>query len=101
MAYTPALVALISAVLAKALATLSIADPPDMVFAKENAELAYMPAELAAAKGTAWGLLCSITEYVDHEKRARSAEYRMDSAWFGQGAAIKQRALYEAMAMVA
>ncbi len=45
LAYTPALVALISAVLAKALATLSIADPPDMVFAKANAELAYMPAE--------------------------------------------------------
>lgn len=58
-------------------------------------------AELAAAKGTAWGLLCSITEYVDHEKRARSDEYRMDSAWFGPGAAIKQRALDEAMAMVA
>jgi phage/plasmid-like protein (TIGR03299 family) len=42
-------------------------------------------AELAAANGTAWGLLCAVTEYVDHEKRARSDEYRLDSAWFGQG----------------
>ena len=50
-------------------------------------------AELQAAKGTAWGLLCAVTEFVDHERRARSQEYRLDSAWFGQGAALKQRAL--------
>lgn len=34
-----------------------------------------------------------MTEYVDHERRARSNEYCMDSAWFGQGTQIKQRAL--------
>lgn len=58
-------------------------------------------AELGAAKGTAWGLLCSITEFVDHERRARSQEYRLDSAWFGQGAQLKQRALEAALQMVA
>ena len=58
-------------------------------------------AELDAAKGTAWGLLCSITEYVDHEKRSRGPEYRLDSAWFGQGAVLKQRALDEALALAA
>lgn len=57
-------------------------------------------AELGAAKGTAWGLLCSITEFVDHERRARSQEYRLDSAWFGQGAQLKQRALDAALQMV-
>jgi phage/plasmid-like protein (TIGR03299 family) len=57
-------------------------------------------AELGAAKGTAWGLLCSVTEFVDHERRARSQEYRLDSAWFGQGAAIKQRALDAALQLV-
>lgn len=57
-------------------------------------------AELGAASGTAWGLLCAITEYVDHEKRARSPEYRIDSAWFGQGAILKQRALDQAMQMI-
>lgn len=58
-------------------------------------------AELDAAKGTAWGLLCSITEYVDHEKRSRGPAYRLDSAWFGQGAVLKQRALDEALALAA
>ena len=57
-------------------------------------------AELGAAKGTAWGLLCAVTEFVDHERRARSQEYRLDSAWFGQGAAIKQRALEAALQLV-
>ncbi|MDY7566654.1 DUF932 domain-containing protein [Pseudomonas sp. RTC3] len=57
-------------------------------------------AELEAAKGTAWGLLNAVTEYVDHERRARSNEYRMDTAWFGQGAAIKQRALNTALQLV-
>ncbi len=57
-------------------------------------------AELAAAKGTAWGLLCAVTEFVNHERRARSQEYRLDSAWFGQGAALKQRALEHALQLV-
>ena len=57
-------------------------------------------AELSAAAGTAWGLLNAVTEYVDHERRARNAEYRLDSAWFGPGAAIKQRALDQALQLV-
>jgi phage/plasmid-like protein (TIGR03299 family) len=58
-------------------------------------------ATLASANGTAWGLLNALTEYVDHERRARSNEYRMDSAWFGQGAQIKQRALDAALMLAA
>ena len=42
-------------------------------------------AELASSQGTAWGLLNAVTQYVDHERRARSQDSRMDSAWFGQG----------------
>lgn len=57
-------------------------------------------AELAAAQGTAWGLLNAVTEFVDHERRARSQEYRLDSAWFGQGASLKQRALDQALQLV-
>lgn len=58
-------------------------------------------AELSTAKETAWGLLSSITEFVDHRRRARNQDYRLDSAWFGQGAALKQRALDEALKMAA
>ncbi|MDW5376398.1 DUF932 domain-containing protein [Halomonas sp. HP20-15] len=58
-------------------------------------------AELCTAKDTAWGLLNAVTEYVDHEKRARSNDYRMDSAWFGQGANLKDKALESALALVA
>ncbi|MDU4251189.1 MULTISPECIES: DUF932 domain-containing protein [unclassified Pseudomonas] len=57
--------------------------------------------QLDSARGTAWGLLNAVTEFVDHERRARSNEYRMDSAWFGQGAQIKQRALDAALRLVA
>jgi phage/plasmid-like protein (TIGR03299 family) len=58
-------------------------------------------ADLASAQGTAWGLLNAVTQYVDHERRARSQEYRLDSAWFGQGAQLKQRALDHALQLVA
>lgn len=57
--------------------------------------------ELDSSKGTAWGLLNAVTEYVDHEKRARSDEHRMDSALFGQGATVKQRALDYALQLAA
>lgn len=56
---------------------------------------------LQSAQGTAWGLLNGVTEYVDHERRARSQDYRLDSAWFGAGAAIKQKALEQAMLLAA
>ncbi len=54
-------------------------------------------ADLASASGTAWGLLNAVTEFVDHERRARNQDYRMDSAWFGAGASLKQRALDHAL----
>ncbi len=57
--------------------------------------------QLASAKNTAFGLLNSITEFVDHEKRAKSSDHRMDSAWFGQGASVKSKALNHAFALVA
>jgi phage/plasmid-like protein (TIGR03299 family) len=57
--------------------------------------------ELASANGTLWGLLNGVTEYVDQHRRARSQDYRLDSAWFGQGAAIKEKAFHEAMKLAA
>ncbi len=56
-----------------------------------------MGATLASADDTAWGLVNAVTQFVDHEKRARSTDNRLDSAWFGAGAALKQRALEQAL----
>lgn len=50
---------------------------------------------LRTSKGTAFGLLNSITEFVDHHRRAQSTENRLDAAWFGQGALLKQKAWKE------
>ncbi len=58
-------------------------------------------AAMPSANGTAWGLLNAVTQYVDHERRARSTDHRLDSAWFGQGAAIKGKAMHEALALAA
>lgn len=41
---------------------------------------------------SAWQWLNSVTEYVDHH-RGRSADTRVNSAWFGNGDTIKSRAL--------
>ena len=58
-------------------------------------------ATLASSAGTAWGLVNAITEHVDHHRRARSDDHRRDAAWFGAGAALKQKAWDEAMKLVA
>ncbi|HCA5035472.1 TPA: DUF932 domain-containing protein [Acinetobacter baumannii] len=57
-------------------------------------------AELSSAKDTAYGLLCSITEFCDHERRAMSPDHRLNSTWFGMGATIKQRGLEQALEMI-
>ena len=57
-------------------------------------------AELSSSKDTAFGLLNAVTEFVDHERRARNTDYRLDSAWFGAGANIKNGALEQAILLV-
>jgi phage/plasmid-like protein (TIGR03299 family) len=46
----------------------------------------------AHVKGSRWGMLNAVTQLVDHE-RGRSDNTRLESAWFGTGSAIKNRAL--------
>jgi phage/plasmid-like protein (TIGR03299 family) len=48
--------------------------------------------ELPGVAGTRWGMLNAVTELVDHE-RGRSNNTRIESAWFGTGAALKSRAV--------
>jgi phage/plasmid-like protein (TIGR03299 family) len=60
-----------------------------------------MGAHLASSDGTAWGLLNSVTEFVDHHRRSHSADHRRDTAWFGAGSLIKSRFWNEALKLVA
>ncbi|RQT30507.1 DUF932 domain-containing protein [Burkholderia contaminans] len=57
-------------------------------------------ADMASASGTAWGLLNAVTEFVDHHRRARSDDNRRDAAWFGSGAALKEKAWDEILKLV-
>ncbi len=58
-------------------------------------------ADLLSSKNTAFGLLNAVTEFVDHERKAKNSDYRMDSAWFGHGANTKSKALDQALLLVA
>jgi phage/plasmid-like protein (TIGR03299 family) len=49
--------------------------------------------DLTGTAGTVWGWLNAVTQYVDHEARAQSQDTRLNSAWYGKGAEIKNRAL--------
>jgi len=56
---------------------------------------------LSSSQNTAYGLINAVTEFVDHEKRARSTDNRLDSAWFGPGADLKDKALDHAVKLIA
>lgn len=43
-------------------------------------------------KGTAWGMLNAVTEYTDHHTGHKTQDARMDSAWFGTNANLKEQA---------
>ena len=46
---------------------------------------------------TGWGLVNAVTEYADHHKRARSQGNRLDNAWFGATANIKDAVFHEVL----
>lgn len=58
-------------------------------------------ADLPTAKGTAWGLVNAVTRYTDFDARARSQDTRLDSAWFGTKAKLKELAVSRALQMAA
>jgi hypothetical protein len=49
-------------------------------------------AGIPGVAGTRWAMLNAVTELIDHE-RGRSNNTRMESAWFGTGAVLKNKAL--------
>lgn len=48
--------------------------------------------DMDACVDTAWGLVNTVTEYVDHH-RGRSNDTRIERAWFGDGVATKELAV--------
>lgn len=56
-------------------------------------------AALKTAQNTVWGWLNAVTYVVDHQI-GRSAEKRLDKAWWGKTAVLKRKAFTEASAMV-
>lgn len=65
-------------------------------------QLQFAPgAAMASARGTAWGLVNAVTHDVDFAKRARSSDNRLTSAWYGTGAALKDKAVQAALALAA
>jgi phage/plasmid-like protein (TIGR03299 family) len=69
---------------------LVISDPAKKVFALLQRG---QGADLKSARGTAWGAVNAVTEYVDHYQRSKDAGTRLNSAWFGAGADRKATAL--------
>jgi len=55
-------------------------------------EGAAIGSDIDGVSGTRWGMLNAVTELVDHE-RGRSDNTRLESAWFGTGSALKNRAV--------
>lgn len=49
--------------------------------------------DLRSARGTAWGLVNGVTHYFDHARPTRTTDARLDTSWFGQGAAKKLTAI--------
>lgn len=56
--------------------------------------------ELSTAKNKLWGAVNAVTYYIDHVKTAAGAD-RLDSAWFGSGNALKEKAWAKASELIA
>ena len=53
-----------------------------------------------ASVGNAWGVLNAVTYYTDHATKARTNDNRLNNAWFGTNANLKQKTLDNLMLRV-
>lgn len=61
---------------------------------------AQMGADKKSTRQTLWGVVQAVAEHVDHNPWSRSAESRMDAAWFGYGNDLKVKTFKKALEMV-
>jgi phage/plasmid-like protein (TIGR03299 family) len=85
-----------TAVLPRQLAAKNLADRLTETFVEGK----YIGSDLESSNGTAWGLVNVTTEYLDHVRRQSKPGNRLNDAWFGNGAQIKQRAWERAVELV-
>ncbi|MHB8123384.1 MAG: DUF932 domain-containing protein [Desulfuromonadaceae bacterium] len=52
------------------------------------------------AYGTVWGLVNGVTEFVDHESKARIADRALWASWFGKGAELKTKSYQAALKLI-
>ena len=62
---------------------------------------AGLGSHLKSSEGTAFGLLNSVTEWADHRRKTRTVDSRLNNAWFGDMALLKQKAWNEALKLAA
>jgi phage/plasmid-like protein (TIGR03299 family) len=63
------------------------------------ADNAQIGGELAGMGNTVYGWLNAVTQFTDHEGTARTADARLQAAWYGKGADDKIRAYEKAIQM--
>ncbi|MDN7902120.1 DUF932 domain-containing protein [Burkholderia cepacia] len=57
-------------------------------------------AEMQGVRNTAWGLVNAVTQYVDFERKAHTSATRLNNAWFGTGARLKDDVVTELLDLV-
>ena len=60
---------------------------------------AALGSSIAGVRGTAWGMLNAVTEYVDHRASAKTDSHRIQSALFNGGDEMKTSAFEQLLAM--
>lgn len=53
--------------------------------------------DISGVRGTAWGFVNAVTEYIDYKAPTHSNDGRLNSAWFGRGESLKNLALNVAL----
>lgn len=81
----------------EAMMKLAGSKPVRSVIERATLQVPLIGSDLAGGSDTAWGWLNSVTQWVDHERRAVSDDARVSRAWFGDGMMLKNRAQRIAM----